>query len=628
MTPPALNRGLASLLMFLLACDTFVVPSAAVRLYRDADGDGYGSDDLVLETTEELLGWVGQGGDCDDGDASIHPGAQELCDQVDQDCDGLVDEDASDPVQWYVDADGDGFGWSQDSVSACQAPSGYVAGSHDCDDADPAIHPGAEELCDGVDQDCDGQDPCVDCDWIVPAQVDTIQGAIDSASDWQQICVDRGTWQETLDFSGKLVEVTGVFGPQATIIDGTGEGPVVSFHSGETSSARLQGFTIRNGQAENGAGLSLAAASPDLVDLVLEDNEASEDGGAIWAQNAHPHMEDLVMEANSAGADGGGIFFDTCTVDLLGVDVRGNQAGSRGGAIFTQFSSGTVEQSWFVDNQAATEGGALFLGGSIFQLDNLVLDGNRSLSMGGGIRSAAELVELTHALIVDNASEDYGGGIFVCCDESAMALQNVILARNSADLWGGGMMANSGGLDLLQVSFVENAAAKGGALMLYHSGSHSELRSVDFSFNEASEAISAGSMEVLYPQNISELLISYSNFYMNDPQQPVGIDDPVGGDGNIAVDPGYLDRGSDEALYWDLHLGVDSLLRDSGPEDLWDPDGSRSDIGAWGGEAAGAWDLDGDGWNSWYQPGEYDAESYPDLDCDDLDSSVFPGSGC
>ena len=100
--------------------------------------------------------------DCDDADASVFPGASETCDGVDQNCDGVPDDDATDAILWYRDADSDGHGdaESEDNFVACEAPSSsYSDLGDDCDDANADAYPGAHEVAyDDVDQDCDGAD--------------------------------------------------------------------------------------------------------------------------------------------------------------------------------------------------------------------------------------------------------------------------------------------------------------------------------------------------------------------------------------------------------------------------------------------------------------------------------------
>jgi hypothetical protein len=125
--------------------------------YADSDGDDYGASASTVQACEQPSGYAAEGGDCDEGDAAIHPAATELCDGVDNDCDGLTDEDdAADASTWYADSDGDGYGDSATSSVACEQPSGFVADSGDCDDGEASTHPGATEYCDGHDDDCDG----------------------------------------------------------------------------------------------------------------------------------------------------------------------------------------------------------------------------------------------------------------------------------------------------------------------------------------------------------------------------------------------------------------------------------------------------------------------------------------
>ena len=175
-----------------------------VRHRLDLDGDGVDSCDGDCNDNSELFApgaddWAGDGADtncdgvpgidgdhdhvagtdsggtdCRDDDDSIHPGATEVCDAVDQDCDGLVDED--------FDLDGDG--------------SATCAG--DCDDADATVAPDAAELCDGLDNDCDAAVPpdevdsdgdgflaCADCDDASPS---TWPGAAESCDGTDEDC--------------------------------------------------------------------------------------------------------------------------------------------------------------------------------------------------------------------------------------------------------------------------------------------------------------------------------------------------------------------------------------------------------------------------------------------------------
>jgi hypothetical protein len=93
--------------------------------------------------------------DCNDADATVNPGAAEVCDGKDNDCNGQVDEGLL--GTFYADTDTDSYGDSASSTQACTAPAGYVTDSTDCNDADATVNPGAAEVLDGKDNDCDGQ---------------------------------------------------------------------------------------------------------------------------------------------------------------------------------------------------------------------------------------------------------------------------------------------------------------------------------------------------------------------------------------------------------------------------------------------------------------------------------------
>lgn len=127
-----------------------------ITFYADADNDGYGNPSVSVQACTAPTGYVANNTDCDDTNAAVNPGAAEVCNNLDDNCNGEVDEGL--PTEtYYVDADGDGFGDPAVSVVACSAPEGYVLDNTDCDDADDTVYPGATEILDGKDNNCDGQ---------------------------------------------------------------------------------------------------------------------------------------------------------------------------------------------------------------------------------------------------------------------------------------------------------------------------------------------------------------------------------------------------------------------------------------------------------------------------------------
>jgi len=184
----------------------------------DADGDGVPATD-----------------DCDDGNASVYPGADELCDGLDNDCDGEVDEGAV--GTYYADADGDGFGDENESIESCEPGSGYVSNSGDCNDDDARYYPGAPEEdctdpndynCDGstgyADVDGDGYAACVECDdtdaAINPGAAEVCDG-VDNDCDGSidEDVADSSVWYADADgdgFGDPGTAVTACDAPPAT----------------------------------------------------------------------------------------------------------------------------------------------------------------------------------------------------------------------------------------------------------------------------------------------------------------------------------------------------------------------------------------------------------------------------
>lgn len=144
--------------------------------YADDDADGFGGD-TSTDACDAPFGAVSTSDDCDDANAAVFPGAAEVCNAIDDDCDGTADDGAVDRATWYIDDDGDGYGDAATTSVRCDAPTGYVANADDCDDADGLVHPAGIELCNLTDDDCDGtidEDDAADVTtWYEDADLDT-----------------------------------------------------------------------------------------------------------------------------------------------------------------------------------------------------------------------------------------------------------------------------------------------------------------------------------------------------------------------------------------------------------------------------------------------------------------------
>ena len=538
--------------------------------YADRDHDGYGDSGDTTTACSQPTGYVANATDCDDADATVSPGATEYCDGHDDDCDGDVDEDdAVDASEWWEDQDGDGHGAPGAPVDACYQPADHAGDDMDCDDGDAAVYEGAPEICDGADNDCDGQlledeidgdgdgaylceGDCDDDDptiypgapgvTSVPGEYPTLQGAIDGADEGDVICVAAGTYTESIDFSGKGVHLYGVAGPHETVIDGEGSSRPVLFSGGESPATVLEGFTVTGGYDVNMGGCILvSASSPTLMDVWITDCHTTGQGGGMSVQGGSPALINVLVS--------------DCTAD--------------------------------------NEGGGMYLYGGVPELTNVMVADNLA-DAGGGIYAYGSGAELTSVSLLGNGALSEGGGLY---------------------------MEGFGYPDLLNVTVVGNEADTGGGIYLYNTSPI--IKNLNTAGNLASTE-GGGIYHWATPQ------FTYCNAWDNIPENYAGGADPTGLNGNISADPMFLSTAAADPLDWDLHLDSASGLYDTGVYNMYDPDGSRSDIGAYGGSDADDWDLDFDTYPDWWQPGAYDYANYPAAgwDCDDRDPETYPGSGC
>jgi hypothetical protein len=421
------------------------------------DNDCDGTVDIT-EADGDYDGVMACEGDCDDYDANVYPGAPEICDGEgkDNDCNGIVED--------YEDADGDLY-------TICDG---------DCDDLEPYAHPDLTEVCDLIDNDCsgavddidedgDGHSPCSgggDCDDndadAFPVIVDPESTAGVPDGTLEAPFADIPSALENLDPICRTI----VLAPATYVVDvdwsdrsvqlnGRGEGPdEVTLTTDAGDPSRM--FTITND------------ASVKLVNLTLAGGYANGDGGAIYAENGNVELEGVIARENRCTGDGAvvavasgnltireSVFRDNIAEDDGGAlavlsgelvdreSLYENNTAVRGGAILAESSGVTLQANLFVDNEAAVSGGAMAMTGG----GTLAIEGNRffsNLSRGDG-----GAVVLTDVLvpegyvrnnhIAENQAAGAGGGLHIAGNNAGGVIHNNTVHGNAGGEQGAGI---------------------------------------------------------------------------------------------------------------------------------------------------------------------------------------------
>ncbi len=517
-----------------------VIGDTATDASVDADGDG-----------------SPRGEDCDDSREDVSPAVQtDGCDDVDNDCDGATDEDPD--LVWFADVDDDGFGDPATiGPAGCSAPTGWVSNAGDCDDGDGTVWPGADDVCDGVDNDCSGTadddpthfvqafldrdgdgsgDPGTpvlgcggvrnddDCDdnnprapaWVGPTTGTRMDGSADYPYPGLQIALERstaacfrvrpGTYVGALNPRGRHAVISSTDGAEATFLVGDGTGPVLTVESGEN--VQLEGFTLSGGTGKvevsswtdgsqtthYGGGVYIARSTLTLTDIIVRDN-------VLPRLSQYGERGEHTVYGN-----GGGIYATSGTLWLRGVTLAHNEA-HIAAALYAEYGLVILRGVEARGNRGTYANLALFE--NDLDVEDLVLNGERP-------------------------DLDYGG---------------VYLAG------GRGTLANLTAVDSFKAVYVAY-------------GTYDVVNGI-FADNDVGVQVEEGNVTV-----------RWSDFYANGTDTSFGA--AAGSDGNLGVDPGFVRWTRDDTVDDDdFALQASSPLRDAGDPSRVDwTDGSRSDMGA------------------------------------------------
>jgi hypothetical protein len=506
--------------------------------YPDLDGDGYGDDSVVVDSAscDGGSGLVTDHTDCDDSDDSAWPGADELCDGDDDDCDGVADESAVDGNWWPEDLDEDGYGSQVATVWACEGPSNRA----DCDDGDLA-EPTVVDVT-GTSSSADGS---ADHPFV------TIQEGLEQAVGC--VAVHPGTYLEAVDFGGLNVAVVSTEGPEATVIDATGLGDsVVTFSNGETAAASLDGFTITGGEGNlDESYLTWDCSSSNTTGDICSDYFLTYCGGGIYVSAASPTLSNLIVQANTLAP--AGTTYQTNHMD-------NNRSG---GETFYTYSYG---------------GGLCLLGSDsvltqVHALENFADQG------GGAFLDETSFISWDASWVAGNEGTD-GAGVMV--DGGTLAARNVVIVGNIGTGVGGGLFIQDGVVDLENVTFGFNENGTGDGLYLYGSSVGDMDSSIVYGGSGTGVLVDGSSTW----HQVYSVVAGYELLYS-------GVTDPTGINGNLDQDPLFTDITDDSD--WtddDWTLSAESPAIDGGNPDeaMNDADDTPNNMGAFGG-ADSEWNL-------------------------------------
>lgn len=338
-----------------------------------------------------------------------------------------------------------------------------------------------------------------------------------------------------------------------TIIDGSQSGTVIAMVGGGTSATRLDGFTIRNGKTTyGGGGINCYYGSPIICNNIIMDNTA-EQGGGLYIVESSPEVYSNTFTNNRATPrEGGAIYCSDSLANITNNTMASNSATLEGGAIYCWTANPTISANTITNNTAAY-GGGIHCSYSFPVITFNQISGNSSTGIefgwgGGGVSCYRSSPMILNNFIFENLAPNAGGILAIWASDPIIA--NNLIVRNSATDGGGISSTFNSSPTIANNTIAANiASAQGGGVDIYSSSV--QLYGNIVAFN--SSGIHA---------SLPEIAAFFSNcIYGNSGYDYSGVADPTGTNGNVMLDPSFVDR-----LGGDFHLTDGSACIDAGSE--------------------------------------------------------------